>query len=180
MSISFGCKIKTKYNYKRFNEIANKLPQVKNKSVEEILKNIQAMAIRLEKGHNENGILMELIDTSTMEVKGRVYAKPEEFMSNGQSYLFFEYFGTGQYAEMEHIGKTTYFLESGYTEWFIPVSKVEKALSYPIVTINDMRFYIAHGTKGNHFIEDAEFETRNENLEITKKNIEAMLREVCK
>ena len=36
-----------------------------------------------------------MIDMSTKEVKGRVYADPSKFMTeNGQSYLWFEYFGT--------------------------------------------------------------------------------------
>jgi hypothetical protein len=42
-----------------------------------------------------NGILVEMVDMSTKEVKGRVYADPSKFMTeNGQSYLWFEYFGT--------------------------------------------------------------------------------------
>ena len=64
-------------------------------------------------GQNSEGILLEIIDTSTMEVKGKVYADPSKFMTNnGESYLWFEYFGTGQYAEEEHIGKTKHFIES--------------------------------------------------------------------
>lgn len=101
-------------------------------------------------------------------------------MSNGASYLLFEYFGTGQYAEQEHVGKTKHFIESGYTEWFIPVGKVEKALPYPVVNIQGMDFYIAHGMKANHFMGDAEFESRNENAEIVKKKLDDMLMEVCK
>lgn len=101
-------------------------------------------------------------------------------MSNGVSYLFFEYFGTGADAEMEHVGKTKHFIQSGYTEWFIPVGKVEKALPYPVVNIQGMDFYIAHGTKANHFIADAEFKSRNENAEIVKKKLDEMLKEVCK
>lgn len=52
-----------------------------------------------------------MIDMSTKEVKGRVYADPSKFVTeNGQSYLWFEYFGTGQYAEQEHIGKQSTLL----------------------------------------------------------------------
>jgi len=101
-------------------------------------------------------------------------------MSNGQSYLWFEYFGTGSNAEMPHVGNTKHFLESGYTEWFIPVAKVEKALGYPIVEIQGVQFYIAHGMKANHFMADAEFKSRNENVEIVKKKLDTMLKEVCK
>lgn len=178
--ISFNCKIKVKHNFKNINAIVQKLPQTAKSITEDVLKNIKGYAIRLEKGHNEDGILVEMIDMSTKEVKGKVYADPSKFMSNGISYLFFEYFGTGANAEMEHIGKSKHFIESGYTEWFIPVSKVEKTLPYPVVNIQGMDFYIAHGTKANHFMADASFKSRNENAEIVEKRINAMLMEVCK
>lgn len=122
-----------------------------------------------------------MIDMSTKKVKGRIYADPTKFMTeNGQSYLWFEYFGTGQYAEQDHIGKTKHFIETGYTEWYIPVKKVGRNLSYPIVTIKNEQFYVATGSKANHFLSDAEFESRNENQEIVAKKLEEMLKEVCK
>ena len=178
--ISFDCKIKVKHNFKNIDAIIKKIPQVAKEITDDILNNIRGYAIRLEKGHNEEGILVEMIDMSTKEVKGKVYADPSKFMSNGVSYLFFEYFGTGSKAEMEHVGKTKHFIQSGYTEWFIPVGKVEKALPYPVVNIQGMDFYIAHGTKANHFMADAEFKSRNENAEIVKKKLDEMLKEVCK
>ena len=179
--INFNYNIKVKHNFKNINAITQKLPQTAKLITEDVLKNIRGYAIRLEKGHNENGILVEMIDTSTKKVKGRVYADPSKFMTeNGQSYLWFEYFGTGQYAEQEHIGKTKHFIESGYTEWYIPVNKVGRSLSYPIVTINKQQFYVAVGSKANHFINDAEFESRNENSEIARKRLNEMLKECTK
>lgn len=178
--INFNCNIKVKHNFKNIDAIVKKLPQTAKKITEDVLKNIRGYAIRLEKGHNEEGILVEMIDMSTKEVKGKVYADPSKFMSNGVSYLFFEYFGTGANAEMEHVGKSKHFLESGYTEWFIPVSKVEKTLPYPVVNIQGMDFYIAHGSKANHFMADASFKSRNENTEIVKKKLDEILKEVCK
>lgn len=90
-----SCDIKVKHNFKNINAITQKLPQTAKLITEDVLKNIRGYAIRLEKGHNENGILVEMIDMSTKEVKGRVYADPSKFMTeNGQSYLWFEYFGT--------------------------------------------------------------------------------------
>lgn len=122
-----------------------------------------------------------MIDMSTKKVNGRVYADPSKFMTeNGQSYLWFEYFGTGQFAEQEHIGKTNHFIESGYTEWYIPVNKVGRSLNYPIVTINKQQFYVAVGAKANHFLGDAGFKSRNENAEIVKKKLDEMLKEICK
>lgn len=99
---------------------------------------------------------------------------------DGQSYLWFEYFGTGKYAEKEHIGKTSHFIESGYKEWYIPVNKVGKTLNYPIITIKESQFYVATGSKANHFMSDASFESRNENIETTKKKLKEMLKEVLK
>ena len=178
--INFNCNIKVKHNFKNIDAIIQKLPQTAKIITEDVLKNIRGYAIRLEKGNNEEGILVEMIDMSTKEVKGKVYADPSKFMSNGVSYLFFEYFGTGANAEMEHVGKSKHFLESGYTEWFIPVSKVEKTLPYPVVNIQGMDFYIAHGSKANHFMADASFKSRNENTEIVKKKSDEILKEVCK
>ncbi len=110
-----------------------------------------------------------------------MYADPSKFMTEaGQSYLWFEYFGTGGFAEQEHVGRTKHFIESGYTEWYIPVNKVGRSLNYPIVTIGNNQFYVARGSKANHFLTDGEFQSRNENVEIVKKKIEEMLREVCK
>lgn len=134
----------------------------------------------MKNGHNSEGILVEMVETSTMKVKGRVYATPDKFMTDSnQSYLWFEYFGTGQYAEMGHIGNTPHFKESGYTEWLIPV-KPSLKLNYRIIVIEGVQFYLAHGVKSNHFLENAEFKTRQENREIVSKKLSEMLKEVCK
>ena len=180
MAIKLRCKVKVKHNFKKFNQIEKKLPQVIANGIEEVLKTLQTEAIRLEKGHNKEGIIIDRVDLSTGEIKGRVYADPTKFTSNGQSYLWFEYYGTGDYREMEAIGKTEHFVNTGGTEWFIPVSKVEKPLNYPIITLGDMKFYVAHGVKSNHFLSDAEYKTRDTNIETVEKQIYEMLKGVCK
>ena len=180
--VKFKCEIKGLDKLeKKINTIIKELPNKVQESVEDVLKNIQGYAIRLERGHNSNGILVEMIETSTMKVKGKVYAEPEQFKTdNNQSYLWFEYFGTGEFAEQEHIGKTKHFKESGYTEWYIPVNKAGRSLNYPITTINGLQFYVAVGAKANHFLEDAEFKGRKENSEIVKKKLDKFFKEVCK
>lgn len=150
--MKLSCEIKVKHNFKNINSIIQKLPQTIAESVEDVLENIRVYAIKLEKGHNEEGILVEMIDMSTKEVKGRVYADPNKFISedtNGKqtSYLWFEYFGTGAYAEQAHIGKTKHFQESGYTEWYIPKDKVKRNLNYPTKIINGKEFYVATRSK---------------------------------
>lgn len=149
--MKFDCRVKVKHNFKNINNIINKLPKTAEEMTNDILKNIQGYAIRLEKGHKEEGILVEMIDMSTKEVKGKVYADPSKFMAeNGQSYLWFEYFGTGKFSEKEHIGNTPHFKESGFTEWLIPV-KSGLNLKYPIVTIKGSQFYLAHRYKSKSF-----------------------------
>lgn len=173
--IKLSAKVKVKHNYKNIQKISNSLVKNLPEITKEVIKNIRGYAIRLEKGHNEEGILMELVDTTTNEIKGRVYTDKVTM-----PYAMFEHFGTGRYAEMKHIGTSKHFIESGFTEWFIPVNKVQRPLQYPIVTINDMQFYVAHGAKANHFMTDAEFQSRKENIEIAKNKIHEILKEACK
>lgn len=179
--MAISVKIKVKHNFKKFDKISSQMARTVAESIEDILKNIQGYAIRLERGHNEQGIICEMVNMSTKEVKGRVFAKPDKFMTDaGQSYLWFEYFGTGSQAEMTHVGKTKHFIESGYSEWYIPVNKVGRSLNYPIITIGNNQFYVARGSKANHFMSDGEFQSRNENMDIVKKKIQEMLKEACK
>lgn len=173
--IKLSARVKVKNNYKKINKISDMLPKILPEITESILKNIRGYAIRLEKGHNQEGILCELVDTQTNEVKGRVYTDKV-----AMPYALFEHFGTGTYAEMEHVGITKHFIESGFTEWFIPVGKAPKPLPYPIITINDMQFYIAHGVKANHFMTDAEFQSREKNIEIADERVKNLLKEACK
>lgn len=168
--------IKAKYGFKRIDSLIASLQT--DIGIEDVLKNMRLTAIKLEKGHNDNGILVEMYEDGVQ--KGRLYATPDEFMNAGVSYLFFEYFGTGRYAEMEHVGTTKHFIDSGYTEWFIPVDRVPRALNYPIITINNTEFYLAHGFKGNHFLQDAEFETREQSKEIIEAKLKEMFKKICK
>ncbi len=169
--VKFKCEIKGLDKLeKKINTIIKELPSKVQESVEDILKNIQGYAIRLERGHNSNGILVEMIETSTMKVKGKVYADPEQFKTeNNQSYLWFEYFGTGEFAEKEHIGKTKHFKETGYTEWYIPVHKAGRSLNYPITTINGTQFYVAVGAKRKSLFRRCRVQNKKRKLRDSKE-----------
>lgn len=173
--MKLNCEIKVKNNFKNFEKLKNKLVETVQESVEEVLKNIRGYAIKLEKGNNEDGILVEMIETSTNTVKGRVYTSKDKF-----PWAMFEHFGTGDYRELSKVGTTKHFLDTGGSQWFIPVSKVQKTLRYPIIEIQGTQFYVAHGVKANHFMTDAEFETRNDNIKIVNQKINEMIKEVCK
>ena len=89
MSIKFDCKVNVRHNYKKIEKIIKQLPKTIEQSIEDVLKSIQGYAIKLEKGHHEDGILVEMIDTSNMEVKGRVYTSKEKM-----PWSMFEHWGT--------------------------------------------------------------------------------------
>ena len=175
MGIKFGCQIKVKNNYRNIKKIERGITKAVTESLEEVLRNIRGYAIRFERGHNSEGVLCELVNTSTNEIKGRVYTD-----KNIMPFALFEHYGTGEYAEMQHIGKTEHFLKTGYTEWYIPVAKAPRPLNYPIVTFNGAQFYVAHGAKANHFMTDAEFKSREENKDIFIKKLNEFIKEACK
>lgn len=160
---------------KKIEKLEKELPKVIEKSVEDILKETRTCAIRIERGHNEQGILCELVDVADNQVKGHVYTDKENF-----GWAMFEHWGTGDYREMDAVGTTKHFIETGGSQWFIPVDKVKKTLHYPIIEIQGMQFYLAHGYKATHFMTDAEFETRNKNVENVEQSILKLLKEVCK
>lgn len=176
MAIKIKCKVNGLNKLeKKINSIIKQLPSIAEKSIEEIIKNTCEYAIRLRRGNKTDGIVYEMVNTSTKEVKGRIYTDQEKF-----PYSWYEHFGTGEYAEMEHVGTSKHFIESGYEEWLIPVNKVNRDLPYRIITIEGNQFYLAHGVKANPFMQKAEFEMRDTNIDTIQKNIVKMLEEVCK
>ena len=67
--MKLSCEVKVKHNYKKLNNIVKELPKIAETITQDILKNIQGYAVKLEKGHNTEGILVEMIETSTMMVR---------------------------------------------------------------------------------------------------------------
>lgn len=77
MGISFKCDIKGLDELdKKMKKIIKEIPKRTGEGLKDLLKNIQGCAIRIERGHNENGILIEMIETSTMEIKRKSFCKP--------------------------------------------------------------------------------------------------------
>lgn len=173
--MSFSCNIKSKNKLKSISKLEKKIPKILKDITLLVSNNIRNKAIRLERGNNSNGILVELVNVEDNQVISRVYTSTENM-----PWAMFEHFGTGDFREMEAIGRTKHFLETGGSEWFIPVKKVEKVLNYPIITINGIDFYVAHGAKANHFMTDAEFLTREENKNIVRNKINQLIKEVSK
>lgn len=169
-----------KVNKKKLNNLDKKIDYICDnitpsimKGVQDALKNTQTLAIRLRKG--EGTILTELVNINSGEVKGRVFTDKVNFFWA----VFLEY-GTGQYAQLPHIGTTPTFIKSGYEYWFIPVEKVDKRLYYPIIEIQGQQFYLAHGVEARPFMTPAGIQTREQNVKIIKDSVKSMLKEACK
>ena len=86
--MKINCEVKAKHNYKRIESIIRNLPQFATKCVEDVLKNIQGYAIRLEKGHKEEGIIVEMVDTSNMKVKRQSIRRPFKVYDRKRTILF--------------------------------------------------------------------------------------------
>lgn len=159
---------------RKLNTISKNLPVAVSNGVKEAIEKTCKYALHLKRGRDE-GILFEMVDTDSKSIKGRVYTDVNKF-----PWAWFEHYGTGQYAQLPHIGTSKHFIESGYEEWFIPVGKVKESLNYPIIMIKGIQFYVAHGVRPNPFLQKAEFERRNDNLDVIQDKIYEMLKEVCK
>lgn len=170
----FKIKVKAKYNYKKMENLSDTIIKGTTMGIEEILNQTKALALRLKKGA-DNGILVELIETSTKLIKGRVYTDKHTF-----SDAMFVEFGTGEHAELDHIGTTKTFLESGYEYWLLPVHKVEKKLHYPIIQIAGNQFYVARGVKSRPFMRPAAFEMKEKSGKILYNSISEMIKETLK
>ena len=88
------------------------------KAMEVLMQKAQEIALSNKKGNKNKDLIPFEIDNSGSGVIGRLYTDFEYA-------LFFEY-GTGQYAEMPHIGKTKLFKYSNFYCWYAPADKVGK------------------------------------------------------
>lgn len=176
--------IEIEWNEKKLNQFEKKmgnllkeLPNSAKSGVEDALKNLQKKALDNKRGSkDEKMIPIEIVDFDKMKVVGRVYTDKDLF-----SYASFLEFGTGTKAELEHIGTTKTFIESGYQYWLLPVEKVDRKFAPErMINIKGNMFYIMYATRPYPFMRPASFSSRKENAELIKKKIAYMLKEVLK
>lgn len=77
---------------------------------------------------------------------------------DGSYYSLIIEYGSGTNAEMNHIGGTNKFIESGYTYWFTPESVAPQIGSYnykEIITENGEKLYMVFGQRPKHIYTDA-------------------------
>lgn len=170
------------WNDKSINSFEKKMDKlvsgiIKNTTIglEEALKNIQSTALKLKKGNsNEDLIPFVIIKDNNNLIVGRVYTDKTVF-----SYASFLEYGTGTYAEREHIGTTKTFIKSGYAYWFLPVDKANRDFgSDRIIVIKGEKFYIMYPQQPQPFMRPTAFQTRSETVDIIKRKLKQGIKEV--
>lgn len=164
--------------YNKMEKIIQKIPEKAKEGVENSLRGIQSSALRFLSSNNQELIQVELVDLENMQVKGKVVTNTKGI--DNQPWAGFREFGTGKHAELEHIGRTKTFIESGYEYWLIPVEKVSRPLNYPIKMYGNKRFYIAHGSEPKPFMRPAAVQGRDISTEEIQKSIYELFKEVFK
>lgn len=94
--------------------------------------------------------------------------------NNGEHYSLILEYGSGLYAEKEHIGKTDMFKSSGYMFWYVPEEEAPELIEYPYDRIETESgvLYKVYGQTPKHIYEDA--------AKLVERNITRWVREYIK
>lgn len=171
--------IQIEWNEKKLNSFYNKMDKiavnVKKGSLAGIKKateETQKLALQLKRGSNK-GILIELLDTSTNKIKGRVYTDSKNF-----PYLVYLEFGTGIYADPEGGGS-----RAKRIPWYVHVSMADLSrYGYPVYIspFTGEKFYVVAGAHPHPYMRPAGFKMRDKNIEIIRTAIQEMIKEAVK
>ena len=115
------------------------------------------------KNHNKYQITDEYI---------RIYNDVEN--ESGQHYSLILEYGSGIYAEKEHIGKTDTFIATGYMYWYVPEEEAPELIEYPYERIETSEgvLYKVYGQTPKHIYEDS--------AKIIENNVARWVREYVK
>lgn len=156
--------------YKKMDHIINNLQESTIKGVNEALESTQRLALQLKRGSNK-GILIELADLNTGEIKGRVYTDSKNF-----PYLVYLEFGTGIYADPEGGGT-----RAKKIPWYVHTSMADLSrYGYELVTYGGESFYVVYGMRPHPYMRPAGFQNIDTSLDIIQKAIVDMIKEAIK
>lgn len=159
---------------KKIEKIKKELPNAVQKGINNALTNMQQDALNKIRGRNDVSMIPFTIEVDGTTIKGRLYTDRNTF-----SYASFLEYGTGTFAEREHIGTTKAFIESNYTFWYLPVDKADREFgSDRIVTFGNQQFYVMYPQQPRPFMRPTAFEYRDVNLEKIQEPIFNMLKGV--
>lgn len=154
---------------KRLDKIIKNLPNAMYKGINEALDQTSRLVIIQapeDTGNLKSSIKYEILDRTTMEVKGRVFSD-----INIAPYALWVNYGTGIYAEGE--GRS----RAERIPWFVHESMADLSkYGYQTWTAptGDM-FYIVYGQHATHFMDSAEFIMRDDNINAVVRQIKAIM-----
>lgn len=165
--------------YSKMNKIISEMPKKLETATEKSSKLVQKTALEYKRGSsNVKMIPYEIKKASKTEIESRIYTDKETF-----PWASFLEFGTGRYAEREHIGKTRTFIRSGFYFWYAPADKVKKQYQdtdyfeydgemFPMnAYMNGKKYVMVFEQKAQPFMRTAAFETRDQIVTIFKLEI---------
>ena len=158
--------------YKKMDNVASNIAKSAIKGVDQALEETQKLALQLKRGSNK-GIEIQLVNTETNEIKGRVYTDSKTY-----PYLVYLEFGTGIYADPKGGGS-----RAKQIPWYVHVSMADLSkYHYPIYTspITGEQFYVVQGAKPHPYMRPTAFKMRDKNVEIVAKAIQEMIKEAVK
>lgn len=155
---------------KKLVKIMKRLPETATQGINEALKSTQQLALTLKRGSNK-GVLIELVDTKSNEIKGRVYTDSKNY-----PYLTYLEFGTGLYADPEGGGS-----RAKKIPWYVHESMADLSkYNYQTIQTEQGKFYIVYGMHPYPYMRPAAFQNRDTNVELVEKEISQMIGEVVR
>lgn len=164
--------IKAKNNY---DNILKNLEKSYPIAMEQIMKYAQEKALSYKNGSKNKEMIPYEISNNGKEIIGRLYTNFE--------WALFQEYGTGQYAEMNHIGKTKLFKLSDFYCWYAPADKVKRQYKdnqymningemFPMnANINGNKYVMVFSQKANPFMRPTAFALEDQAVNIFTKEI---------
>ncbi len=174
--------------YSKLERLASELPVKTKEALEKASENTRDKALEHKRGMKSKDLIIYKI-----EVKGNdTFVSKIHTDEHTFSWASFLEYGTGRYAEREHIGKTKTFFKSGFYFWYAPFDKVKAQYSdenyfefegeqFPMnANFNGQKYVLVFEQKAQPFMRPAAFETRKETVDIMRKELSNMIKEVFK
>lgn len=162
--------------YKKMDNIIKSLPKNAENGVKKALEETRDEALRI-RGHKQDKELMPIeLETSNNLVEGRLHTDKNKFSSAS-----FEEYGTGTFAERDHIGVTKTFINSGYRYWYAPADQMNRDYGAErTIIIDGKKFYVMYPQRPKAFMRTASFTMRKQNVEEVKKALQEGIKEAIK
>lgn len=176
---------KLKSFYSKMDKLADNIKSKAKEGVNKSLEESQKYAKSKLRFNTDGKILTEISESK--EIVGRIYTDSLSF-----SYAPFVEYGTGQYAELDHIGHSKLFRFSNMTCWYAPADKVKKQYRddqvveingemFPMnAYIDNQKYVMVFSQRPQPFMRPTAFNRREPNKKLIKEEIKKGIKEAIK